>query len=280
MPHPPTGDNAPATGDEVSLVTVTGPLTQAQAASVLPLAEAATERDSVGPLSEHVLLHLRYGGDAQARNLLLTAGPGAGWLRAPGSRRSGRGPGRGTRHPPGLPRPRARAHPGPRAAGRGGPAAAAGLGPRRPARGRRPGGPGRVRADPVTVDDAAPAGRPAAGPGLPRRGHTAHVFRRRGRGGLAGPQPESVRPATRSRAPGQPRTCPCGNASPGSTRPGSSWPSDPGNWPASTGPRSTPGQKTRTRPGSVMNPRARRASARCTSSAWIPPSRAADWAAR
>lgn len=75
MPHPPTGANAAATGDEVSLVTVTGPLTQAQAASVLPLAEAATEHDSVGPLSEHALLHLRYGGDAQARNLLLTAGP-------------------------------------------------------------------------------------------------------------------------------------------------------------------------------------------------------------
>jgi mycothiol synthase len=82
VPHLPTGDNAPATGenapatgDDVSLVTVTGPLTEAQAASVLPLAEAATERDSVGPLSEHALLHLRYGGDAQARNLLLTAGP-------------------------------------------------------------------------------------------------------------------------------------------------------------------------------------------------------------
>ena len=75
MPHPPTSDNAPADGDEVSLVTVTGPLTQAQAASVLPLASAATERDSVGPLSEHTLLHLRYGGDARARDLLLTAGP-------------------------------------------------------------------------------------------------------------------------------------------------------------------------------------------------------------
>ncbi len=75
MPHPPTGDNAPATGDEVSLVTVTGPLTEAQAAMVLPLAGAAAKRDSVGPLSEHVLLHLRYGGDAQARSLLLMAGP-------------------------------------------------------------------------------------------------------------------------------------------------------------------------------------------------------------
>jgi mycothiol synthase len=75
VPHAPTGDNALAAGDEVSLVTVAGPLTQAQAARVLPLAEAATERDSVGPLSEHSLLHLRYGGDAQARNLLLMAGP-------------------------------------------------------------------------------------------------------------------------------------------------------------------------------------------------------------
>jgi mycothiol synthase len=75
VPHPPTGDSAPPVGDEVSLVTVTGPLTQAQAAGVLALAEAATERDSVGPLSEHALLHLRYGGDAEGRNLLLTAGP-------------------------------------------------------------------------------------------------------------------------------------------------------------------------------------------------------------
>ena len=74
MPHPPTGDNARATG-EVSLATVTGPLTEAQAASVLALAGAAAVRDSVGPLSEHALLHLRYGGDARARNLLLTAGP-------------------------------------------------------------------------------------------------------------------------------------------------------------------------------------------------------------
>ena len=73
MPHPPTGDSAPATG-EVSLVTVTGPLTGTQAASVLALAGAAAERDSVGPLSEHALLHLRYGGDTRARNLLLTAG--------------------------------------------------------------------------------------------------------------------------------------------------------------------------------------------------------------
>ena len=72
MPPLPTSGNAPATGDGVSLVAVTGPLTKAQAASVLALTEAATERDSVGPLSEHTLLHVRYGGDAKARDLLLT----------------------------------------------------------------------------------------------------------------------------------------------------------------------------------------------------------------
>jgi mycothiol synthase len=38
---------------------------------VLGLVRAATEADGVGPLSEHVMLHLRYGGDPRARNLLL-----------------------------------------------------------------------------------------------------------------------------------------------------------------------------------------------------------------
>jgi mycothiol synthase len=40
---------------------------------VLRLVEAAAEADGVGPLSEHVLLHLRYGGDPRARDLLLTS---------------------------------------------------------------------------------------------------------------------------------------------------------------------------------------------------------------
>jgi mycothiol synthase len=35
---------------------------------------AATDQDGVSPLSEHVLLHLRYGGDPAARNLLLAEG--------------------------------------------------------------------------------------------------------------------------------------------------------------------------------------------------------------
>jgi mycothiol synthase len=38
------------------------------------LVEAATDADGVSPLSEHVRLHLRYGGDPRARNVLLTTG--------------------------------------------------------------------------------------------------------------------------------------------------------------------------------------------------------------
>ena len=38
------------------------------------LVEAATEADGVRPLSEHVMLHLRYGGDAPVRNVLSTPG--------------------------------------------------------------------------------------------------------------------------------------------------------------------------------------------------------------
>jgi mycothiol synthase len=50
-------------------------LTPAQVSGVLALAQAATEHDGVAPLSEHVLLHLRYPGPAggQGRDLLRTA---------------------------------------------------------------------------------------------------------------------------------------------------------------------------------------------------------------
>jgi mycothiol synthase len=37
---------------------------------VLEIVRLAAEEDGVGPLSEHVMLHLRYGGDPRARNLL------------------------------------------------------------------------------------------------------------------------------------------------------------------------------------------------------------------
>jgi mycothiol synthase len=68
VPHQPTGGyGAPG-------IEVTGPLAEPAAAGVLRLVEAATKHDGISPLSEHALLHLRYGGDPQARNLLLTSG--------------------------------------------------------------------------------------------------------------------------------------------------------------------------------------------------------------
>jgi len=53
---------------------VQGRISEPQTAEVLGLVAAATDEDGVSPLSEHVLLHLRYGGDPEARNLLLTEG--------------------------------------------------------------------------------------------------------------------------------------------------------------------------------------------------------------
>jgi mycothiol synthase len=52
---------------------IVGPLAAAEVRSVAVLVEAATETDGVRPLSEHVMLHLRYGGDAPVRNFLLYA---------------------------------------------------------------------------------------------------------------------------------------------------------------------------------------------------------------
>jgi mycothiol synthase len=45
-------------------------LESSQVAEVGELVAAATDADGVSPLSEHVLLHLRHGGDAEARHLL------------------------------------------------------------------------------------------------------------------------------------------------------------------------------------------------------------------
>lgn len=52
-------------------VEVVGPLDPAEVRAVAALVEAATEADGVRPLSEHVMLHLRYGGDEQVRNVLV-----------------------------------------------------------------------------------------------------------------------------------------------------------------------------------------------------------------
>src|SRR6478672_6431061 len=49
-----------------------GRLTAAQVADVTRLVDAAADVDGVAPLSEHVLLHLKHGGDAPAANLLAT----------------------------------------------------------------------------------------------------------------------------------------------------------------------------------------------------------------
>jgi mycothiol synthase len=51
-----------------------GRLADCDAAAVLRLAAAAADEDGVRPLSEHVMLHLRYGGDPRARNLMLHEG--------------------------------------------------------------------------------------------------------------------------------------------------------------------------------------------------------------
>lgn len=52
-------------------VAVRGQVSNAEAAEVRQLADAAADADGVAPLSEQVQLHLRYGGDEAARNLLL-----------------------------------------------------------------------------------------------------------------------------------------------------------------------------------------------------------------
>jgi mycothiol synthase len=52
-------------------VEVVGRLDPEEVRAVAAVVEAATEADGVRPLSEHVVLHLRYGGDDPARNVLV-----------------------------------------------------------------------------------------------------------------------------------------------------------------------------------------------------------------
>ncbi|WP_371781063.1 mycothiol synthase [Streptosporangium subroseum] len=51
-----------------------GRLGEHEVAAVLTIVEAATEADGVRPLNEHVMLHLRYGGDDRAGAVLLYSG--------------------------------------------------------------------------------------------------------------------------------------------------------------------------------------------------------------
>jgi mycothiol synthase len=69
----PRSDGQSAPGAGAPVITARGQLTEAETRGVLGLVKAAAEEDGVGPLSEHVMLHLRYGGDPRARNLLLVS---------------------------------------------------------------------------------------------------------------------------------------------------------------------------------------------------------------
>lgn len=67
--------NSEAPAAQVIRLEVLGRLDADEVASVALLVERATEADGVHPLSEHVVLHLRYGGDASALNILAFRGP-------------------------------------------------------------------------------------------------------------------------------------------------------------------------------------------------------------
>ena len=58
-------------GSAVEQVEVLGQLAPEEVRAVSALVEAATETDGIRPLSEHVVLHLRYGGDEPVRNVLV-----------------------------------------------------------------------------------------------------------------------------------------------------------------------------------------------------------------
>lgn len=55
-------------------IAVAGPLDARQLSDVTALVEAATDADGVRPLSEHVMLHLRYGGERPVRHVLAYLG--------------------------------------------------------------------------------------------------------------------------------------------------------------------------------------------------------------
>ncbi len=91
MSHPraPLPDASPAPQPRIQ---ISGRLGPRETAAVTRLTEAAAEADGVGPLSEHVSLHLRYGGEGPDRNILLLLPRGSG---AGGSGDGGSGDGAG-----------------------------------------------------------------------------------------------------------------------------------------------------------------------------------------
>jgi mycothiol synthase len=61
-------------GNAADRIAERGRLADEEADAVLRLALAAADEDGIRPLSEHVMLHLRYGGEVPARNLLYYEG--------------------------------------------------------------------------------------------------------------------------------------------------------------------------------------------------------------
>src|SRR3954464_5392070 len=59
--------------------------------AVVQLVDAVTDTDGVRPLSEHVMLHLRYGGNERARKFLVRAGDEIGGTCGGGAGEDGRG---------------------------------------------------------------------------------------------------------------------------------------------------------------------------------------------
>jgi mycothiol synthase len=67
----PAARNTDGQEDGAIKVRTTGSLAPTDAAAVLQLVGEAARADGVSPLSEHVVLHLKYGGDPQGRDVLL-----------------------------------------------------------------------------------------------------------------------------------------------------------------------------------------------------------------
>ncbi len=164
-------------------------LSDTEVEAALRLVRTATDEDGISPLSEHVLLHLRYGGDPLARSFLLyrdgelagyahldptdpVQGPSAELVVQPGLRRHGLG----------LELLRAVEA---EATGGGGSRPVAALGARGPARGGQAGPAGGLRADQGSVADApvtADEDRPAAIRRRRRRSGRSFLARTRTRG--------------------------------------------------------------------------------------------------
>ena len=150
----------PAEGSRVEVLQRLDP---GELAAVAVLVERATEADGVRPLSEHVMLHLRHGGDAVDRHVLVYAGPErlAGYAHLDATDEVA-GPSAELVVDPEAARAGVRAPAGPPAAGRepGRPAAAV-VARRHP--GRRGAGSGHgLHGRQVAVADAPVAVRPAA----------------------------------------------------------------------------------------------------------------------